>query len=397
MRGRWEYVKMGDVSFVTDFSANGSFADLRENVEYLSVPDYAILIRLVDFTRNWDGDFVYITKNSYNFLRKCQLSVGDVIIANIGANAGTIFKLPNLRQPCALGPNSLVIKTDDFPNTSKEFLYYYFSSPSGKAQVQSIITGSAQPKFTKTDFRNLNIPLPPLPEQRRIAGILGALDDKIELNRRMNHTLESIAQAVFINTFKKCDGKIKIGTVEEDFDLTMGQSPPGVTYNEEGEGIPFFQGRTDFGFRYPENRVYCTSPTRFAKTGDTLVSVRAPVGNVNMTMEDCAIGRGVASIRHKTGSRSYTYYAMRSLKYSFTRFEAEGTVFGTINKADFHNLEINIPTSGQVMEFELFCYPIDQLIETNEVESRTLANLRDTLLPKLMRGEVRVKTLGYAK
>jgi type I restriction enzyme S subunit len=82
---------------------------------------------------------------------------------------------------------------------------------------------------------------------------------------------------------------------------------------------------------------------------------------------------------------------MKSLEEDFGRFEAEGTVFGSINKADFQNLEIGIPTTEQVEQFEKTCYPMDQMIENNEKESRTLASLRDSLLPKLMRGEVRVK------
>jgi type I restriction enzyme S subunit len=90
----------------------------------------------------------------------------------------------------------------------------------------------------------------------------------------------------------------------------MGQSPPGNTYNEADVGLPFYQGRADFGFRYPKRRVFCTAPTRAAKAGDTLISVRAPVGDINMTAEDCAIGRGVAAARHKTGSRSYSYQFM---------------------------------------------------------------------------------------
>lgn len=240
------------------------------------------------------------------------------------------------------------------------------------------------------EIARLPLLLPPLPEQRAIAEVLGALDVKIELNRRMNVTLEEMARAMFSKMMKDEGGRMKVGTVGEDFNLTMGQSPPGETYNENGEGVPFFQGRADFGFRYPNNRVYCTAPTRFAAAGNTLVSVRAPVGDVNMSKEECAIGRGVASIRHKTGSRSYTYYAMKSLECDFARFEGEGTVFGSINKTDFQNLEIGIPTTEQVEQFENICYPIDQMIENNEIESRTLASLRDTLLPKLINGEIRV-------
>ena len=108
----------------------------------------------------------------------------------------------------------------------------------------------------------------------------------------------------------------------------MGQSPPGGTYNGEQNGLPFYQGRTDFGFRFPTRRIYCSAPTRYAKPGDTLVSVRAPVGDINMANEECCIGRGVAAVRHKSGAPSFTYHSMANLYPDFARFEAEGTGVG---------------------------------------------------------------------
>ena len=103
----------------------------------------------------------------------------------------------------------------------------------------------------------------------------------------------------------------KVTTIDEDFNLTMGQSPPGSTYNEDENGVPFYQGRKDFGFRYPMLRTSIV-PHRndLTEKGDTLVSVRAPVGDIKMVKEKCCIGRGVAAIRHKTESRSYTYYTI---------------------------------------------------------------------------------------
>lgn len=291
-------------------------------------------------------------------------------------------------------PDSVVGFIADETKSNVNFVEYMFRYL--RSGIQFEATGSVQDNINLATLDRLQFPAPPLPEQRAIAGILGALDDKIELNRRMNATLESLARAVFRKWFVENEeaGNWEVGTIFQDFNLTMGQSPPGESYNEDGNGLPFFQGRADFGTRFPKNRVYCTAPTRFADPGDTLVCVRAPVGDLNMATEKCAIGRGVASIRHKTGSRSYTYYTMKSLEENFKQFEAEGTVFGSINKTDFQNLKVVIPPSTVVYKFEEICYPLDQMIENNEKESRTLASIRDSLLPKLMRGEVRVKDIG---
>ena len=305
------------------------------------------------------------------------------------------------------------------------FYFYFFNSTLGRKVIGQIIEQVSAAGIRGSDLSKLEVPYPVPKKQHAIGALLAALDDKIELSRRMNHTLEAIARALFKSWFVDFDpvlakakgeqpygldadiaalfpdafvaselGMIpegwRVGTVGRDFSITMGQSPPGDTYNEEGQGPPFYQGRRDFGFRYPSVRVFCSAPTRFAKAGDTLVSVRAPVGDINMAHQDCCVGRGVSAVRHKTGSRSYTYYAMQSLKPLLDRFEAEGTVFGSLNKRDFHNLTFLIPPQEVVRDFEMHAFPVDQLIEVNEQQSATLAELRDILLPKLISGELRV-------
>jgi type I restriction enzyme S subunit len=305
------------------------------------------------------------------------------------------------------------------------FLFYLIRSHAFQSALNGVKTrGSMVADYVSISLQHeFAFKFPDIHTQRAVAHILGTLDDKIEVNRRTNETLE--ARALFKSWFvdfdpvrAKAEGRAPglpkpladlfsdafedsemgelpkgwaAGSVDAMFDLTMGQSPPGESYNESGEGLPFFQGRADFTFRFPTRRIYCSAPTRFAKAGDTLVSVRAPVGDINMAAEDCAIGRGVAAVRYKTGSRSFTYYSMRSLEGDFAKFEAEGTVFGSINKKDFHNLACVAPGPAVVHAFERIVGPFDDRIRSCELGSNTLAALRDTLLPKLISGELRVK------
>ena len=179
-------------------------------------------------------------------------------------------------------------------------------------------------------------------------------------------------------------------TIGKEFDIVNGQSPPGSSYNEEGEGSPFYQGRTDFGFRFPTQRVYCTEPKRFAKKGDTLLSVRAPVGDLNIAIEDCCIGRGIASLRHKSGSVSYTYYAMKQVQAQIEAYEATGTVFGSINQKQLKALDTIAPDRKVINEFHRIADPIDSKVMNQAFMNRELSKLRDTLLPKLISGEVGV-------
>ncbi len=179
-------------------------------------------------------------------------------------------------------------------------------------------------------------------------------------------------------------------TIGKEFNIVNGQSPPGSSYNEEREGAPFYQGRTDFGFRFPTQRVYCTEPKRFAKKGDTLLSVRAPVGDLNIAIEDCCIGRGLSALRHKSGSSSYTYYAMKQVQAQIEAYEATGTVFGSINQNQLKALETISPDDNIIDEFHRIAEPIDSKIMNQVFMNRELSELRDTLLPKLISGEVGV-------
>jgi type I restriction enzyme S subunit len=172
----------------------------------------------------------------------------------------------------------------------------------------------------------------------------------------------------------------------------MGLSPPGESYNEEGIGIPMYQGNADFEFRFPKRRVFTTDPKRFAEQFDTLISVRAPVGAQNMVDERCCIGRGVAAFRYKRNNDyyTYTYFKMKSLMKEIKQFNQTGTVFGSISKADFKDLAIVIPLVEFVDAFQKDIKPIDDKVIVNCMQIRTLEKLRDTLLPKLMSGDVGV-------
>ncbi len=374
------------------------------------------------------ADRAFITAEKDASLRKGKLIRNDVVLTTRGTVGNAAYFDDSVPFEHMRINSGMVILRAHTPALQPRYLYLFVRSPLFHTQVSSLRTGSAQPQLPIRDINRIEIPIPPPEEQRAIAHILGALDDKIELNRRMNETLEAMARALFKSWFVDFDpvrakaegrdpglpqpladlfpgsfedselGEIpkgwRAGCVDDEFDLTMGQSPPGETYNEAGEGPPFYQGRTDFGFRFPTRRVYCTAPTRLAQAGDTLISVRAPVGDINMAAEDCAIGRGVAAARHKTGSRSYSYQFMRSQEEVFARFEAEGTVFGSIGKKDFHAISSVVPPRDLVMQFERRLSSVDSRIEVNARESYTLVAIRDTLLPKLISGELRVPDAG---
>ena len=174
--------------------------------------------------------------------------------------------------------------------------------------------------------------------------------------------------------------------------ITMGQSPDGASYNEVGEGLLFYQGSTDFGMRFPSVRQYTTAPSRYAKRGDILMSVRAPVGSINIANNDCCIGRGLSAINSKLGSTTHLYYILNDLRIAFEQKNAAGTTFGSITKEDLYSLPIIIPSHKVIRAFDKICSPMfdRQMILGEEIDN--LIKQRDELLPLLMNGQVTVNS-----
>ena len=169
--------------------------------------------------------------------------------------------------------------------------------------------------------------------------------------------------------------------------ITMGQSPNGSSYNKTGEGEIFYQGSTDFGIHFPSVRMYTTSPTRSAKQGDILMSVRAPVGAVNIANADCCIGRGLSAINSKIGSITHIYHVVHYLKVRFDSLNTAGTTFGSITKDELFNLPVVVPPNDVIERFEAICKPIfDKQMEIG-LEIESLVKQRDELLPLLMNGQ----------
>ena len=192
---------------------------------------------------------------------------------------------------------------------------------------------------------------------------------------------------------KDADESWTPGVLSDIAIVTMGQSPKGDTYNEDGVGTVFFQGRAEFGFRFPTRRLSTTDPKRMAQANDALMSVRAPVGDMNVAYEDCCIGRGLAAIRSKDGHQSFVLYTMFDLRDELNVYNGEGTVFGSINRDALNSMPISIPPKKVLEKFEAIVAPMDAAIRNNYDEICRLDALRDSLLPRLMSGELDVSEL----
>ena len=196
MKQNWEYKPVGDISFITDFVSNGSFASLRENVKYLDVKDYAVLVRYADYTNGFDEKkFVYVNRQSYEFLSKSKLQAGDIIMSNVGS-LGKLFICPDLGQPMSIAPNSILIRTDN-----NKYYYYFFQSRCFQSEIKRISSTTALPKFNKTQFKKIPIPVPPLSTQTAIVSELDALSAIIADHKSLLKKYDELEQSIFYYMF----------------------------------------------------------------------------------------------------------------------------------------------------------------------------------------------------
>ncbi len=368
---------------------------------------YCLFLSAANVTKNGlqFSNNSFITKEKDALLRKGKLMPQDIVLTTRGTVGNVGFygddvPYSNMR----INSGMVIIRPGEDFDTM--FLYLYLRSCYFRAQITQFQSGAAQPQLPISTLQKMKVIKPDIAAQRRIASILSSLDRKIELNNKINADLEEMAQAIFKNWFvdfepfkggKFVDSELgmipegwKVGTLADIAEITMGQSPAGNSLNENREGMIFYQGSSDFGFRFPSIRVFTTEPKRLAVANSVLFSVRAPVGDINVAKEECCIGRGVASIKSKYGHDSYLFYTMKSLHKLFDSFDGEGTVFGSINKKTLSAIQILLPSDGIVEQFNNIASSFDDRIRSLSDESSRLSLLLDTLLPRLMSGELEV-------
>lgn len=321
------------------------------------------------------------------------LKPNDIVFARTGGSTGRNYFYDGTDGEFVFAGFLIKFSIDE-TKVNPRFIKYYCLSQEYRDWVHSFNTGSTRGNINAQTYANMPIMLPPRKQQNLLVATLSVIDDKIALNTAINENLEQQAQAIYAQMFiENADNSWRTGTLSDIAVITMGQSPKGDTFNEVGNGAVFYQGRTDFGFRFPTRRLYTTEPKRIALCGDALMSVRAPVGDLNVAYEKCCIGRGLAAIHSKDNHQSYVLYTLFTLKNQLDVFNGEGTVFGSINKDAFNSMEIIIPPIDLMDKFESIANPIDTAICNNYEEICRLQVIRDSLLPKLMNGEIDVSAV----
>ena len=322
------------------------------------------------------------------------LNPNDIVFARTGASTGRNYFYDGSDGQFVYA-GFLIKFSIDPKKVNPKYVKYYCMSDMYKGWVHSFKTGSTRGNINAKTLGNMVIPIPSRKQQDGIVNMLSSIDEKIKGNNEINKNLQTQAQSLYRHMIiDEADESCGSGTLSDIATITMGQSPKGDTYNEDGIGTVFFQGRAEFGFRFPTQRLYTTDPKRMAQVNDVLMSVRAPVGDLNVAYEACCIGRGLGAIHSKDNHQSFVLYTMFALRDQLDVFNGEGTVFGSINRDALKSMPVSIPSREVVDKFENIVSPMDAEIRNNYVESCHLQAIRDSLLPRLISGELDVSDIG---
>ena len=411
----WTLRETGEYfELITDYVANGSFKSLSENVNYNEGDGHAVLIRLTDYKNHFDGEFITINKKAYDFLSKSHLSGGEIIISNVGDNVGTVFLAPKINRNMVLGPNSIMIRT----GSNDLFFYYWFMSKNGQNSLKSIVTGSAQPKFNKTSFRRLFVPVPPVAEQEKIVNILSLLDNKIELNNKINSNLEELAQTLYKHwfvdfEFPNEEGKPYKSSGGEMVESELGMIPRGWEVKKVSELFVFIGGSQppksehiyeakDGYVRFLQNRDYrdnsnhltyikVAKRNKLAEKYDILMDKYGEVGQIRFGLEG-AYNVALAKIEPiDSVDLEYLrgYFSQKSIT-TYLENSSIASTRGSLNATTFTGLKVPYPSNELRFSFSEIQFKALELILNFKSQNQQLSTLRDLLLPKLMSGEIEV-------
>lgn len=361
-----------------------------------------------------------------------QMDTSELEQRKYSINAGDIFLTRTSEVIDELGMSSVSLK--NYPKatysgflkrlrpiregvTYPKYMAFYLRSPLFRKTMKNNAVLTLRASLNEEIFSYLDLLLPDYDKQVKAGDLLFLLTQKISCNNRINAELEAMAKTLYDywfvqfdfpdangNPYKSSGGKMvynatlkreipaewKDKQLSQIANITMGSSPSGTSLNGAGNGVEFFQGSTDFGWRFPNIRQYTTRPVRMAKRGDILLSVRAPVGDLNVAHLDCCIGRGLAALNSKDGFDGFLFYVMQYFKTIFDRRNSEGTTFGSITKDDLHSLPLAYPTLELLKQYNDVVARYNQMIFARSMENQQLAQLRDWLLPLLMNGQVTV-------
>jgi len=427
----WRLVRLKDI---TKKIGSGATPKGGESVYLTSRGRFALIRSQNVFDRHFRSDgLAFISDKHADELQGASVNPGDILlnITGDGVTFARACQAPEDILPACVNQHVSVVRPDP-ARCLPGYLVSYLTHPVIKHYIESFNAGGSRRAITKGHIESFEVPLPPVPQQQRIAGILGSLDDKIDLNRRMNETLEAMARAIFKSWFvdfdpvrAKTEGRQPVGIdpkisalfpwtlrdsvlgsmpegwregrLEDIAEVVMGSSPPGDTYNETADGVPLVNGPVEFGEVFAIKRKWTTAPAKLCQPRDLIFCVRGSTTGRRVLADGVyCLGRGVCAIRSSSGAWCFTRQLVNSTLGPLLA-KVTGSVFPNLNGPDLKKFAIVIPPDDLVRAYERAIGPLLELVWSNCKQSESLAAIRDALLPKLLSGEIRINDVNLLR
>ncbi|MBN2180371.1 MAG: restriction endonuclease subunit S [Sedimentisphaerales bacterium] len=404
MMSDWKETTLGEIATDIAYGYTESASIEPVGPKFLRITD------IQDDFINWESvPYCPISENDH---KKYKLEVGDVVIARTGNSTGATATIK--KEVDAVFASYLIRFKIDREKADYLFIDFLLRSNYWKAFVNSVKGGSAQGGANARNFAEFPILLPPLTEQKAIAAILSSFDDKIELLRRQNKTLENFAQTIYKQWFVKFKVKSeklkvnqetglpegwRIGKLKDFGEIICGKTPPKSINEYFGGGIPFIKipdmhndmyivktedSLTEKGANYQSNK--------FVPKNSICVSCIATVGLVSITSQSSQTNQQINTIvPTKNEYLEYLYFVLKNMTDDLLAIGSGGSATLNINTGVFSDIEIMLPSNDIIKLYNLIAKPLFEKVLFNLKQIQTLSKLRDTLLPKLMKGEIRMK------
>jgi type I restriction enzyme S subunit len=399
-----ELVASGEVELKT-----GPFGTQLKASDYTENGTPVINVRNIGFGGIKADKLEFISPTTRDRLSSHILNSGDIVFGRKGAVERHVF-IREEQNGWFQGSDCLRLRFASQRVYALFASYYFLTSEHQRWMMNQCSHGATMASLNQGILERIELPLPPLPIQRRIAGILSAYDELIENSQRRIKILESMARALYREWFvhfrfpgHESVPKVPspLGEIPKGWEvkklkdicrLTMGQSPKSEFYNEVGNGIAFHQGVTDFGDRFPSDRLFCTAEGRIAEAGDILFSVRAPVGRMNIANKKIILGRGLSAIRHSHDHQAFLWEQLRN-RFTKDDMMGNGAIFASVTKDDMHGIELVCPPPSVVDAATQHFEPMHEKIATLSLQIQNLRRTRDLLLPRLLSGQIDVEAV----
>lgn len=409
MPENWKTYKLGEIASVQ----TGPFGSQLHKKDYVEIGTPIITVEHLGENRITYQNLPKVSETDKKRLAKYLIREGDVVFSRVGSvdRRALVTKKEN---NWLFSGRCLRVRPDE-KRANGAFLSYFFGKESFKEHIKSIAVGATMPSLNTSILSNIEITLPPLQEQKSIASILSALDDKIELNLQMNKTLEEMAMALYKNWFVDF-GPFQDG---EFVDSELGEIPKGWEVKPIGDVIETLGGgtpKTKVQEYWENGTIDWYSPTDLTKANSLfslgtakkitekglekssaklfpknslLMSSRATIGAITINRNEACTNQGFITMIPNETLSLYQLHGWTVHNMNFIISKANGSTFKEISKTNFRNLPIVV--GNEIENYKVEAKNYYGQIENNILENQTLTQLRDTLLPKLISGEVRVK------